>query len=97
MPKYGLIACFSPVTFTDIGERKFDRYGSANIGSWKMENKIGVLAIQKVAKTGNIGKQVAQRAMIAHLSPMCQGQISFIKTYKWAMETGGPKSNSSEL
>ena len=29
--------------------------GSAKIGSWKME-KIGVLAIQKVAKTGNIGK-----------------------------------------
>ena len=29
---------------------------SAKIGSWKMEKKIGVLAIQKVAKTGNIGK-----------------------------------------
>ena len=42
-------------------------------------------------------KQVAQRATIAHLSPMCQGQISFQKTYKWAMETRGPKSNSSEL
>ena len=27
-------------------------------------------------------KQVAQRAMIAHLSPMCQDQISFQKTYK---------------
>ena len=42
-------------------------------------------------------KQVAQRATIAHLSPMCQGQISFQKIYKWAMETRGPKSNSSEL
>ena len=42
-------------------------------------------------------KQVAQRATIAHLSPMCQSQISFQKTYKWAMETRGPKSNSSEL
>ena len=42
-------------------------------------------------------EQVAQRATIAHLSPMCQGQISFQKTYKWAMETRGPKSNSSEL
>ena len=42
-------------------------------------------------------KQVAQRATIAHLSPMFQGQISFQKTYKWAMETRGPKSNSSEL
>ena len=31
---------------------KFDGYGLAKIGSWK---KIGVLAIQKVAKTGNIG------------------------------------------
>ena len=41
--------------------------------------------------------QVAQRATIAHLSPMCQGQISFQKTYKWAMETRGPKSNSSGL
>ena len=42
-------------------------------------------------------KQVAHKATIAHLSPMCQGQISFQKTYKWAMETRGPKSNSSEL
>ena len=41
-------------------------------------------------------KQVAQRATIAHLSPMCQGQISFQKTYKWAMETTGPKSNLSD-
>ena len=50
MPKYGLIACFSPViTVGSTGT------GSAKIGSWKME-KIGVLAIQKVAKTGNIGK-----------------------------------------
>ena len=44
---------------------------------------------------GKIKKQVAQRATIAHLSPMCQGQISFKKTYKWAMETRGP--NSTEL
>ena len=42
-------------------------------------------------------KQVAQRATIVHLSPMCQGQISFQKTYKWAIETRGPKTNSSEL
>ena len=42
-------------------------------------------------------EQVAQRATIAHLSPMCQGQISFQKTYKWAMETRRPKSNLSEL
>ena len=42
-------------------------------------------------------KQVSQRATIAHRSPMCQGQISFQKAYKWAMEARGPKSNSSEL
>ena len=40
-----------------MGEHKFDGTGSAKIGSWKMEEKIGVLAIQKVAKTGNIGKK----------------------------------------
>ena len=32
--------------------------GSTKIRSWKMENKIGVLTFQKVAKTGNIGKKV---------------------------------------
>ena len=46
--------CFSPVIKVDIGEHKFDGTRSAKIGSWK---KIGVLAIQKVAKTGNIGKK----------------------------------------
>ena len=30
--------------------------GSQKLASWKME-KIGVLAIQNVAKTGNIGKK----------------------------------------
>ena len=43
-----------------------------------------------------VNKQVAQRVMIAHLSPMSQCQTSFQKS-KWAMETRGPKSNSSEL
>ena len=37
MPKYRLIACFSPVIMVDIGEQKFDGAGSAKIGSWKME------------------------------------------------------------
>ena len=55
MPKCGLIVCFGPVIKVDIGEHKFDGTGSAKIGSWK---KIGVLAIQKVAKTGNIGKKL---------------------------------------
>ena len=51
----------------------------------------------KIPKIVQSIKQVAQGAMIAHLSPMCQGQISFQKTYKWAMETRGPKSNASDL
>ena len=50
-----------------------------------------------ISDLNSFWKQVAQRATIAHLSPMCQGQISFQKTYKWAMETRGSKSNSSEL
>ena len=41
MPKYGLIACFSQVIKVDIGERKFGRYSSAKIGSWKMEKNGG--------------------------------------------------------
>ena len=36
------------------------------IGSWKME-KIGVLAIQKLAKTGNIGKKSSGRQY-----PLCK-------------------------
>ena len=58
MPKCGLIACFSPVIKVDIGEHKFEGTGSAKIGSWK---KMGVLAIQKVAKTGNFGKKSSGR------------------------------------
>ena len=53
MPKYGLIACFSPVITVEWVNISSTGTGSAKIGSWK---KIGVLAIQKVAKTGNIGK-----------------------------------------
>ena len=56
MPKYGLIACFSPVSKVDIGEHKFDGTSLEKFGSGKWE-KIWVLAIQKVAKTGNIGKK----------------------------------------
>ena len=56
MPKYGLIVCFSPVikvewvniSSTGTGLQKL------GVGKWK---KIGVLAIQKVAKTGNIGEK----------------------------------------
>ena len=63
MPKYGPIACFSPVIKVDICERKFDGTVSEKFGSWKME-KISVLAIQKVAKTGNIGKKLRQAISI---------------------------------
>ena len=60
MPKYGLIAYFSPVikvqwvniSLTGTGSQKL------GVGKWK---KIGVLAIQKVAKTGNIGKNSSGR------------------------------------
>ena len=59
MSKYGLIACFSPVIKVEWVNISSTGTGSAKIGSWKMEKwkKIGVLAIQKVAKTGNIGKK----------------------------------------
>ena len=39
-----------------------------------------------------VSKQVAQRATIAYLSPMCQGQISF----KTSMETSLSHYNSLE-
>ena len=54
MPKYGLIACFSRViTPPHIGEYKSDGTvrQKLGVGKWK---KNGVLAFQKVAKTGNI-------------------------------------------
>ena len=57
MPKYGLIVCLSPIVGVNIGEHKFDGTGSAKIGSWKREKK-RVLAIQRVGKTGNIGKKL---------------------------------------
>ena len=60
MPKFELIACFSPVIKVDIGERKFD--GSAKIGSWKTKKNRG-FGIQKVAKTGNIGKKLQWQAI----------------------------------
>ena len=56
MPKYGLIACFSPVIKVEWVNISLTGTGSAKIGSWKME-KNRALAIQKVAKTGNIGKK----------------------------------------
>ena len=55
MPKYGLIACFIPVIKVDWVNISSKGTGSQKlgVGKWK---KIRVLAIQKVAKTGNIGK-----------------------------------------
>ena len=46
MPKYGLIACFSPVITVEWVNISSTGTGSAKIGSWKMEKKNGVLAIQ---------------------------------------------------
>ena len=60
MLKYGLIVCFSPVIEVDNGEHKFDGTGSAKIGRWKKNRG---LAIQKVAKTGNIGKKLQWQAI----------------------------------
>ena len=56
MPKYGLIACFSLVIKVEWVNISSTGTGSQKlgVGKWK---KIGVLAIQKVAKTGNIGKK----------------------------------------
>ena len=44
-----------------MGEHKFDGYRFGK--NWELENgkKIGVLAIQKVAKTGNIEKKSSGR------------------------------------
>ena len=62
MPKYGLIACFSPVIKVEWVNISLTRTGlqKLGVGKWK---KIGVLAIQKVAKTGNIGKKLQWQAM----------------------------------
>ena len=56
MPNYGLIVCFSPVIKVEWVNISSTGTGSQKlgVGKWK---KIGVLAIQKVAKTGNIGKK----------------------------------------
>ena len=56
MPKYGLIMCFSPVI--KVEWVNISSMGTSSqklgVGKWK---KIRVLAIKKVAKTGNIGKK----------------------------------------
>ena len=59
--------------------RKFDGYGSAKIGSWK---KIGVLAIQKVAKTGNIGKKNSsgRRYRLCTIPQHAEGQLELSVT-----------------
>ena len=62
MPKYGLIACFSPVVKVELVNISSKGTGSQKlaVGKW---NKIGVLAIQKVAKTGYIGKKIQWQAI----------------------------------
>ena len=56
MLKYGLIVCFSPVIKVEWVNISSMGTGSQKlgVGKWK---KIGVLAIQKVAKTGNTEKK----------------------------------------
>ena len=41
MPKYGLIACFSPGIKVNIGEHKFDGTGSAKIEKWEKNRGFG--------------------------------------------------------
>ena len=81
--------CFLNYFLKIISWYPFHFRGVASTFHWKIKFKSEIPPLHTF-------KQVAQRATIAHLSPMCQGQISFQKTYKWAMETRGPKSNSSE-
>ena len=61
MPKYGLIACFSPVIKVEWVNISSTGTGSQKLGVGKWKKKIRVLAIQKVAKTGNIGKKSSSR------------------------------------
>ena len=56
MPKYGLITYFSPVIKAILVNISSTVPVLKNLGVGKWE-KIGVLAIQKVVKTGNIGKK----------------------------------------
>ena len=56
MPKYWLIVCFSPVIKVEWVNISSTGTGSQKLGVGKLK-KIDVLAIQKVAKTGNIGKK----------------------------------------
>ena len=64
MPKYGLIACFSPVIKVELVNISSTGTGLQKLGvrKWK---KIGVLAIPKakVAKTDNIGKKLQWQAI----------------------------------
>ena len=59
MLEYGLIACFSPVIKINIGSVNISSMVPVRkkFGCWKMEKKNRVLATQKVAKIGNIGKK----------------------------------------
>ena len=53
MPKYGLIACFSPVITVEWVNISSTGTGSAKIGSWKME-KNWVWRSKKVAYCNSI-------------------------------------------
>ena len=67
MPKYGLIACFSPVIKVELVNISLTGTASQKLGVWKWK-KIGVLAIQRVAKTCNIGKKTPVAGNIDYVS-----------------------------
>ena len=71
MPQYGQIACFTPV----IKERE-----------WELENgkKSGVLAIQKVAKTGNNGKKNSsgRRYWLCKIPQHAEGKLELSVTMR---------------
>ena len=62
MPKYGMIACFSPVIKVEWVNISLTGTGSQKLGVGKWKT-IGPLAIQKVGKTGNIGKKLQWQAI----------------------------------
>ena len=61
MSEYGLIACFSPVIKVEWVNISSTGSSSQKLEVGKWGKKIGVLAIQKVAKTGNTEKNSSGR------------------------------------
>ena len=66
-------------TFIESEVRKWQSSQSGNTGQTLVKLMSHLKKNDKVNKVEKWQKQVAQRATIAHLSPMCRGQISFKK------------------